>query len=63
MGYMSYYLKLSLTLCKLYLVFLIVKFITTPTNPIFRRYFSPPPNSVIINRKEEWEIKKILNSY
>ena len=56
MGYILYYLKL-------YLVFLIVKFITTPTNPIFRRYFSPPPNSVIINRKEEWKIKKILNSY
>ena len=60
---MLYHLKLSLTLCKLYLVFLIVKFITASTNHIFRKYFSPPPNSVIINRKEESEIKKILDSY
>jgi len=33
------------------------------TNPISRRYSSLFPNPVIIDREEEWEVEKILDSY
>jgi len=49
---MSYYLKLFSTLQRLYSVFLVVKLITVPNDPI-----------VIIDRKEEWKVENILDSY
>ena len=59
---MLYYLKLSSTLWRLYLVFLVVKLTATPADLISRKYFSPSPDLVIIDKKEEWEVEKILNS-
>ena len=52
-----YCLKLSPTLQKLYLVFYIIKLTTIFKNPIPRRHSKLPPDSVIINREEEWEVE------
>jgi len=59
---MSYYLKLFPTLQRLYLVFPVVKLITVPDNPIPGKYFILSSNPVIIDRKEEWKVEKILDS-
>ena len=52
-----YCLKLSPILQRLYLVFHIVKLTTISKNPISRRYSKLSPDSVIINREEEWEVE------
>ena len=61
-GPMLYCLKLSPTLWRLYLVFLVVKHIAIPADLISRKYFSLSSDLVIIDKKEEWEVEKILNS-
>jgi len=50
---MLYHLKLLSILQRLYLIFLVVKLTTTSNDTISRRYFSLPPNTIIINREEE----------
>ena len=59
---MSYCLKLPPALQRLYLVFHIVKLTTIPKNSISRRHSKLSLNPVIINREEEWEVEKILDS-
>jgi len=58
-----YYLKLLSTLHRLYLIFLVVKLITAPTNSISGKYSSSSLDLVIIYKEEEWEIEKILDSH
>ena len=60
--FILYYLKLPSILRRLYPVFTIIELTTVSTNTIFRRYFSFSPNSAIINKEEEWEVEKILDS-
>ena len=50
-------------LCRLHLVFLVIKLAATSGNLITRRYSSTPLNLAIIDREEEWEVKKILDSH
>ena len=60
---MLYCLKLSLVLCKLHLVFYIIILTPIPENLILEKYSKHFLDSIIINREEEWEVEKILNSY
>ena len=34
-----------------------------PEDPILSRHTNPFPNPILINRQEEWEVEKILDSY
>jgi len=60
---MSYYLKLSLMLQRLYLVFLMVEHTAFSDNLISKRYFNTFPDLVIIDGEEEWKVEKILDSH
>jgi len=60
---MSYYLKLSPTLYKLYLVFNIVKLTAVFKDLISGRCSKFSLDPTIIDRGEEWEVEKILDSY
>ena len=60
---MLYYLKLSLTLQRLYLVFLMVEHTAFSDNLISKRYFNTFPDLVIIDGEEEWKVEKILDSH
>ena len=62
-GLMLYYPKLLSILQRLHLIFPVVKLTTAPNNLIPKRYSTITPDSIIIDREEEWKIKKILNSY
>ena len=60
---MLYYLKLSLMLQRLYLVFLMVEHTAFSDNPISKRHFNIFPDPVIIDGEEEWKVEKILYSH
>ena len=56
-----YFLKLLPILQRLHLVFPVVKLITILNNSISRRCSSSLPDLVIINKKQEWKVERILN--
>jgi len=60
---MLYCLKLSLCTLKLNLVFHVVKLTSAPKDLVSKRCSSPSLNLIIIDRKEEQEVEKILGSY
>jgi len=60
---MTYRLKLSPAMKKLYPIFNIVKLSTAPTNLIPDRRPEPPPLPIIADGEEEWEVEKILDSH
>lgn len=47
---------------RLHPVFNVVKLTLAPEDPIPNRHSSPPPDPVIINDHEEYEVEQILNS-
>jgi len=61
-GPIVYYLKLSHWIKQLYLVFNIVKLTLAPDDPITGQKTEDHPLPIIINRKTEWEVEKILDS-
>ena len=59
---MAYYLKLPSVLQKLYLVFYMIKLTLASQDPISSRHSSLPPDSIIVNKEEKQEVKKVLDS-
>ena len=55
-------LKLPSALQRLHLVFYIIKLTPAPEDSISGRYSSLSLSLIIINKEEEWEIEKILDS-
>jgi len=55
-------LQLPFTMCHLHPVFNIVKLTTASPNPIPGRHPQPPPPPEVIEGKDEYLVKKILNS-
>jgi hypothetical protein len=47
---------------RLHPVFPVVKLLTAPPDPIPGRRSSPPPDPVLIDREEEYEVEAVLNS-
>ena len=61
--FMIYCLKLPSALQRQHPVFYVVKLTPAPEDSISGRCSSLPLDSIIINREEEWEIKKVLDSH
>lgn len=58
----AYRLCLPCSMSRLHPVFNVVKLTLAPEDPIPTRHSSPPPDPIIINDHEEYEVEKILNS-
>ena len=59
---MLYCFKLPPMLCRLYLVFHVVKLTLVPNNLILGICSSSSLNLIIIDREEKWRYKKVLKS-
>jgi len=59
---MVYYLKLPPAIRRLHPMFNIVKLTTISNNLILSKHLIPLPNPILIDRQEEWEVEKVLNS-
>jgi len=46
----------------LHSVFYIVKLTTTAKDSIPGQYVPPPPNPIIVDREEKWEVERVLDS-
>ena len=60
---MAYKLKLLYLIRQLYPIFNIVKLFVTLENPILGCKPKGYPLFILINKKEEWEVEEILDSY
>ena len=58
----AYKLELPLSLKRLHPVFLVVKFLQVPSDPFPSRHQPPPPDPIIVDDAEHFELDKILNS-
>jgi transposase InsO family protein len=61
-GHDSYRLRLPYSLCHLHPVFSIVKLYPAPPNPFPGRRTRSPPNPVLVDGEEQFEVEEILNS-
>jgi hypothetical protein len=61
-GANAYRLHLPKSMSCLHPVFPVVKLLTAPPDLIPRRQSRPPPDPVLINREEEYEVEAVLNS-
>ena len=62
-GPLAYHLKLSYMIKKLHPVFNVVKLSTTLEDPSPGKKPKPPLPPIVIDREEEWEVEKILDSH
>lgn len=58
----AYRLRLPRSMSRLHPVFNVVKLTPAPEDPIPTRHSSPPPDPVIVDDQEEWEVEHILDS-
>jgi hypothetical protein len=61
-GVNAYRLCLPKSMSRLHPVFPVVKLLTAPLDPIPRRRSSPPPDPVLIDGEEEYEVEAVINS-
>jgi len=59
----DYNYRIVIVLQRLYLMFLVVKLITTLVDPITKKHSSLPLDLIIINVEKECEIEIFLDSY
>ena len=58
----AYWLKLPCSMNCLHPVFNVVKLTPAPEDPIATRRTKPPPDPILVNNEEEWEVEEILDS-
>ena len=58
----AYRLCLPKSMGHLHPVFPVVKLLTAPPDPIPGRWSSPPPDPVLVDGEEEYEVEAVLNS-
>jgi hypothetical protein len=58
----AYELRLPPSMSRIHPVFHVVKLKPTPEDPIAGRRVNPPPNPVLVDGKEEYEVDEIMNS-
>jgi transposase InsO family protein len=61
-GANAYRLRLPKSMSRLHPVFPVVKLLTAPPDPIPGRRSSPPPDPVLIDGEEEYEVEAVINS-
>jgi transposase InsO family protein len=61
-GLNAYRLRLPSSMNRLHPVFPVVKLLTAPPDPIPGRRNSPPPDPILIDGEEEYEVEAVLNS-
>jgi hypothetical protein len=62
-GTHAYELRLLPSMSHIHPVFHIVKLKPAPDDPIAGRHANPPPDPVLVDGKEEYEVKEIMNSW
>jgi hypothetical protein len=58
----AYHLHLPKSMSCLHPFFLVVKLMATPTDPIPRQQSHPPPDPILVNGEEEYEVEVVINS-
>jgi len=61
-GSSAYKLRLPRSMSRLHPVFNVVKLLPAPEDPIIGRKVTPPPDPIIEEGHEEWEVEQVLNS-